>query len=574
MNNQNIERVTDGGDHAHDKQAMIPMGQAGPSHGTQKVYLVNKMDFCQVVHHLTSNESRMDSLNALGSSERRSSVSSSKTPNASFSSSPDQINQPTTYSLLNKATTQGIYHEQNNQPISTSKESSADHAESSNTQKNKNLGENILEIVHLVWHIVDLSLIALDILPGAINGTLELIAQSGSSTIVVEDIVAKMLDQHVKKMKPKSVVKRLKKKFLGDDQIKSIHLCGEMIDDIENQLKAVFGQSLFNMETKPEAYLVKTKLLFFYRRLYRKLFGLLEAPYDGNGIEKFKIMPNKSEKEALLIWLYGAMKYLSMEFNSSLIKFTALDREHLLQIFVKFDQIETCKERMNLAFFAVDVTVAPLIDAYLSSKLRLEQFEPALNLKQIFMLANQFSFGSLNSRMAYATTFKHIYYTSMQKLMAKYAGQKELITIKNATIYAKVYDAILSDLFTPETEAIIHNIEFDTFAWHLIKSFLAKCVEQLNELINYWDQGICAASQNRHLRRDICASSQNRHLRRDICASSQNRHLRRDICASSQNRHLRRDICASSQNRHLRRDICASSQNRHLRRDICASSQK
>uniref|UniRef100_A0A183BM44 NR LBD domain-containing protein n=1 Tax=Globodera pallida TaxID=36090 RepID=A0A183BM44_GLOPA len=289
MNNQNIERVTDGGDHAHDKQAMIPMGQAGPSQGTEKGQ--------QWSRHRSEKHAFNDN----------------------------------------------VY-----------REASADHAGSSNTQKSKKLGEQILEIVQLVWHIVDLSLIALDILPGAINGTLKLIAQSASSKILEEDIVAKMLDQHVKKMKPKSVVKRLEKKFLGDDQIKSIQLCGEMIDDIEKQLKTVFGQSLFNMETKTEAYLVKTKLIFFYRRLYRKLFGLLEAPYDGNGVEKFKIMPKKSEKEALLIWLHGAMKYLSMELNSSLKKFTDLDRAQMLQIFTKFDQIETCKERMNLAFFVVD----------------------------------------------------------------------------------------------------------------------------------------------------------------------------------------------------------------------------
>ncbi|KAI3408682.1 hypothetical protein GPALN_007739 [Globodera pallida] len=106
----------------------------------------------------------------------------------------------------------------------------------------------------------------------------------------------KKLGKKFKKMNVKSVTKQLKGLLLDNELAKKNPIFSDIFEQIEAQIVNVFGHSPFKMEEDEQKNLIgimpaeQSKsaennskmhgvLLFFYARLFRKLAGLLEAPY-------------------------------------------------------------------------------------------------------------------------------------------------------------------------------------------------------------------------------------------------------------------------------------------------------
>ncbi|KAL3095463.1 hypothetical protein niasHT_026808 [Heterodera trifolii] len=358
------------------------------------------------------------------------------------------------------------------------------------------------QIVQQVLHIVGLTLAAFGKDSSSINHVLKLIY---TYTSTYQDQFFGKLFGTVGEIKPKVVVAYIRNRLLNDELIRGNAMYGEMISEIDEQIGTAFGQSLLNELIGKESSedFSKTRVLFFYSRFYRKLIGLLEAPYKKSDAYKYKDLPEKSQRVALIVWLIEAKKHLYREFASSLRLINSTCRNKIVgnTLLIDSDRIEQWKEEMNLVFFAVEMTVAPLIGGnVLESRSELlkqivqqqnivcliKEKAERLDLKQIVWLTN----ATMAPRVSYAITFKQIMSTALEEFKAKYSDQNMSDFISNANIYALLYDAILKIALSSEKvrEFVSEMPTYEDKSWNMIKQFLIKSVYQLNELIKQWEQ--------------------------------------------------------------------------------------
>ncbi|KAL3111846.1 hypothetical protein niasHT_011133 [Heterodera trifolii] len=358
------------------------------------------------------------------------------------------------------------------------------------------------QIVQQVLHIVGLTLAAFGKDSSSINHVLKLIF---TYTSTYQDQFFGKLFGTVREIKPKVVVAYIRNRLLNDELIRGNTMYGEMISEIDGQIGTAFGQSLLNELIGKESSedFSRTRVLFFYSRLYRKLIALLEAPYKKSDAYKYKDLPEKSQRVALIVWLIEAKKHLYREFASSLRLINSTRRNKIVgnTLLIDSDRIEQWKEEMNLVFFAVEMTVAPLIgDNVLESRSELlkqiaqqqnivcliKEKAERLDLKQIVWLTN----ATMAPRVSYAITFKQIMSTALEEFKAKNSDQNMSDFIFNANIYALLYDAILKIALSSEKvrEFVSEMPTCEDKSWNMMKQFLIKSVYQLNELIKQWEQ--------------------------------------------------------------------------------------
>ncbi|KAL3100765.1 hypothetical protein niasHT_021044 [Heterodera trifolii] len=357
------------------------------------------------------------------------------------------------------------------------------------------------QIVQQVLHIVGLTLAALGKDSSSINSDLKLIYSSGSPNH--DQFFAKLFGT-MGEIKPNEVVAHIQNWILNDELIRGNTMYSEMIGEIDGQIGTAFGQSLLNELIGKESSedFSRTRVLFFYRRLYRKLIGLLEAPYDKSDAHKYKDFPKKSQRVALIVWLIGARKYLYREFASSLRLINSTHRDKIVgnTLLIDSDLIEQWKEEMNLVFFAVEMTFAPLIGGNVLDRSELlkqtaqqqnivcllKEKAERLDLKLIVWLTNE----TMAPRVSYAITFKQIMSTALEEFKAKYSDQNMSDFIFNANIYALLYGAILKIALSSEkVRKFVSEVpNYEDESWNMIKQFLIKSVDQLNQLINKWEQ--------------------------------------------------------------------------------------
>ncbi|KAL3094368.1 hypothetical protein niasHT_026790 [Heterodera trifolii] len=236
------------------------------------------------------------------------------------------------------------------------------------------------------------------------------------------------------------------------NQSKGNAMYGEMISEIDEQIGTAFGQSLLNELIGKESSedFSKTRVLFFYSRFYRKLIGLLEAPYKKSDAYKYKDLPEKSQRVALIVWLIEAKKHLYREFASSLRLINSTCRNKINTLLIDSDRIEQWKEEMNLVFFAVEMTVAPLIGGnVLESRSEL--------LKQI---------------------------VQQQKHRVPDQGEGGKAGLEANCVADQCNNGTAASAGVCFRDAKTYEDK----SWNMIKQFLIKSVYQLNELIKQWEQ--------------------------------------------------------------------------------------
>uniref|UniRef100_A0A183C9M7 GLTP domain-containing protein n=1 Tax=Globodera pallida TaxID=36090 RepID=A0A183C9M7_GLOPA len=130
------------------------------------------------------------------------------------------------------------------------------------------------------------------------------------------------------------------------------------IGDIHTQIRRMFQKNPLIDEEPTNSEKQKDKqiensdetravVLFFYFRLFRKLAGFLEAPFKG-GIN-YNENAEKSEREALLLWIIIVGKQIVNEFVSSLQTDLSLkNAEQKIKMAQFLDSIDTVKESIDM----------------------------------------------------------------------------------------------------------------------------------------------------------------------------------------------------------------------------------
>uniref|UniRef100_A0A183CHF3 Col_cuticle_N domain-containing protein n=1 Tax=Globodera pallida TaxID=36090 RepID=A0A183CHF3_GLOPA len=155
---------------------------------------------------------------------------------------------------------------------------------------------------------------------------IEPIARIQRGEPVVESLTnAKLaLARELRQMVPFEVAERLKQSVVDNVHIKSSNIFVQIIEEIKTNSIAIFGQTLLTRDEvvvnqqngkapEIEKNIGCANVLFFLSRLFRKLAGLLSAPYDER-IE-FSIDLRGTRRVALALWLSGMREQFVLEFE-------------------------------------------------------------------------------------------------------------------------------------------------------------------------------------------------------------------------------------------------------------------
>uniref|UniRef100_A0A914I631 Uncharacterized protein n=1 Tax=Globodera rostochiensis TaxID=31243 RepID=A0A914I631_GLORO len=337
---------------------------------------------------------------------------------------------------------------------------------------------------------------------------IEPIARIQRGEPVVESLTnAKLaLALELRQMVPFEVAKRLKQSVVDNVYIKSSNIFAQIIEEIKTNSIATFGQTLLtrdevvNQQQNSKAPEIEENIgcanvLFFLSRLFRKLAGLLSAPYDEQ-IE-FSVDLRTTRRVALALWLSGMREQFVLEFER-FTTFLAFGHRDKFLTLKQLDALDTAKERLSLAHLAIESSIAPFVSNQMF-KLPLKQLAFCLSailkqnfaclilsknddvsMKQIieFVVADQSKLGIA------CTLLTIIHQTIMQndeelknQNVTDITGQFVGNLIK---MFAKMRQYLPSDAKTP-----LANQPGLAHGWDLFYYFLDKSGQQLDELARH-----------------------------------------------------------------------------------------
>uniref|UniRef100_A0A914HIX6 Uncharacterized protein n=1 Tax=Globodera rostochiensis TaxID=31243 RepID=A0A914HIX6_GLORO len=387
-----------------------------------------------------------------------------------------------------------------------------------NDQTKNPISRNLEKLVKFVHRFFCLTLWVLDINLQSFDQLLEALKKGAKKG----DLKIKSAFEHFAKMLRQMDVQKAIERFVKFTSVNK-HFNG-IIGEIQAQAAIVFGKSLFNVEKKTDAatYLTlllgqqkiefddekvekRANLLFFFLRLYRKMVGLIEAPYKGAAhTEKLE----RSDREALLILISMTRKEMSTFFGRFLDINASEQQQMVLRRLATLDAFALIKEGISLAHFAVLHTIAPFLireDIFqlkasclfvlledISSKniacLMLVNGKKVKNDNGIDLMA-QIAKSAENhpKRQDIAVTFLRLFDETIRRNNANHSGQSNAARlIQNAQIYKELYAIVGKYLKTNET-TIIGKYETLKNARDKLRTFLTKSVRQLDHLIKRWN---------------------------------------------------------------------------------------
>ncbi|KAI3422621.1 hypothetical protein GPALN_013120 [Globodera pallida] len=349
---------------------------------------------------------------------------------------------------------------------------------------------------------------------------IEPIARIQRGEPVVESLTnAKLaLARELRQMVPFEVAKRLKQSVVDNVHIKSSNIFAQIIEEIKTNSIAMFGQTLLTRDEvvnqqngkapKIEENIGCANVLFFLSRLFRKLAGLLSAPYDER-IE-FSVDLRGTRRVALALWLSGMREQFVLEFER-FTTFLAFEHRDKFMTLKQLDALDTAKERLSLAHLAIESTIAPFVGNQIL-KLPIKQMAFCLgailkqnfaclilskndnvNMKQIieFVAADQ-------SKLGIACTLLTITHQTMLQNTEELKNQNVTDTTGQFVgnlikMFAKIRQYLPSDAKAP-----LANKSGLAHGWDLFYYFLDKSGQQLDELARH----LANAAEDRKSRED------------------------------------------------------------------------